>query len=183
MKIVLVGHSLGTIVALHYAAQHPDSVAGLALLGAGRSAARIPFVHQRMTDLAANTRKLGIAHAADLAAVSNFPPAEKREVSPEARQAVRDAVAASDPEGYARTCEMMVDPGHTDPDYSRITCPTIFVAGDMDTIHSVERSTDLNKLVAGESSVVIVKSGHQPLLEDPEATGAAVEKLLSQIKI
>lgn len=129
-----------------------------------------------------NTRKLGISHAADLAAVSNFPPAEKREVSPEMRQAVRDAVAGSDPEGYARTCEMMVDPGHIDPDYTQITCPTIFVAGDMDGISPVERSTDLSNLVAGNSSVVIVNSGHQPILEDLEGTAAAVKELLSKVE-
>ena len=71
-KVVLVGHSLGAIVALHYAAKHPHSVGGLMLLGPGRAAGHIPVVRQRMLDLAAAVRKEGIMYAADIAAKSNF---------------------------------------------------------------------------------------------------------------
>lgn len=134
-----------------------------------------------MTDLARNTREKGIGFAADLAAMTNFPPADKRAVPSEIREALRAAVATSDPEGYARTCEMMVDSSHADPDYSKITCPAVFVAGDLDGISPPERSEDLNKLVAGDSSVFIVKSGHQVILEDPEAVSGAVKHLFTKI--
>ena len=71
-KVVIFGHSLGAIVALHYAAKHPHSVGGLMLLGPGRAAGHIPAVRQRMLDLAAAVRKEGIKYAADIAAKSNF---------------------------------------------------------------------------------------------------------------
>jgi len=71
-KVVIFGHSLGAIVALHYAAKHPQSVAGLMLLGPGQAAGHIPAVRQRMLDLAAAVRKEGIKYAADIAARSNF---------------------------------------------------------------------------------------------------------------
>ena len=71
-KVVLIGHSLGAIVSLHYAAQHAESVAGLALLGPGRAAGHIPAVRQRMLDLAAAVRKKGIYVATETAVKSNF---------------------------------------------------------------------------------------------------------------
>ncbi|KAI4693571.1 uncharacterized protein J4E88_001944 [Alternaria novae-zelandiae] len=71
-KVVIFGHSLGAIVALHYAAKHPHPIGGLMILGPGRAPGHIPAVRQRMLDLATAVRKEGIKHAADLAAKSNF---------------------------------------------------------------------------------------------------------------
>ncbi|EFX04223.1 alpha beta hydrolase fold family [Grosmannia clavigera kw1407] len=179
---VLFGHSLGGIVALHYAASYPDAVAGLALFGPGRSAAHLPSVRQRMLDLAAAVRSHGITSAADTAAdQSNFPAASTgRTVKPEHREAVRQAVAASNPEGYARTCEAIVDLGHVDPDYGTITCPALFVVGDLDVISAPERIQALSPLLGGDSWVEVVRSGHQPILEDTESVAKAVGKLLEK---
>lgn len=87
-----------------------------------------------MLDMAASTRSQGIGFAADQASKSNFPSDEQRPVAPESRKAVRDAVAASDPEGYAQTCEAIMSLEHKDPDYSKVTCPAVFIAGDLDAI-------------------------------------------------
>jgi pimeloyl-ACP methyl ester carboxylesterase len=70
--VIIVGHSLGAIVALQYAAQSPESVGGLVLLGAGRAAGHIPAARQRMCNLATAVRADGVAVAADIAAKSNF---------------------------------------------------------------------------------------------------------------
>jgi pimeloyl-ACP methyl ester carboxylesterase len=70
--VVIIGHSLGAIVALQYAAQSPESLGGLVLLGAGRAAGHIPAARQRMCDLATAVRAHGVAVAADIAAKSNF---------------------------------------------------------------------------------------------------------------
>ncbi|KAF6843920.1 alpha beta hydrolase fold protein [Colletotrichum musicola] len=180
-KSVIVGHSLGAIVALHYAAGNPDAVAGLVLLGPGRAAGHIPAARQRMLDLAAGVREKGIGFGADAAGRSNFyEDTPEREADPAAREAVRKAVAASDPEGYAQTCEAIVDLEHLDPDYAAIRCPTVFIAGDKDMISPVSRSEELSNLVAGDSWVEVVKSGHQPILEDLEVVRRAVDKLLQK---
>ncbi|KAK9776232.1 putative AB hydrolase-1 domain-containing protein [Seiridium cardinale] len=181
-KVVIIGHSLGTVIALHFAAQNPSIVAGLVLIGSARSASHIPFVRQRMLDMAANTRQNGIEWAAELASKSNFPPLEKRQVDDAIRAEVSKAVAGSDPEAYALTCEMMVDESHEDPDYSKITCPAVLVAGDLDVISPVERSTGLAKLLGSKPCwVEVVMSGHQPILEDAEGVAGAVERLLEKV--
>jgi 3-oxoadipate enol-lactonase len=133
-----------------------------------------------MHDVAADTRKYGIEFTAEKSAVNNFPPPEQRAVPPNNVEEVRKAVAASDAEGYARTCEMIVDSSHTDPDYGKITCPVVLIAGDMDTISPLQRSEDVSKLLGGPNWIEIVKSGHQPLIDDPEATALAILKLLKK---
>ncbi|KAH7109111.1 Alpha/Beta hydrolase protein [Dendryphion nanum] len=182
-NVVIVGHSLGAIVGLHYAASNPENIAGVALLGAGRAAGHIPAVRQRMLDLANSVRNNGIGHAANIAAISNFyENSPDRIVSAEAREEVRKAVTASDPEGYARTCEAVVDLGHRDPEYGNILAPVVYVAGDKDGISPIERSNDLSKLMGGKSWVEVVRSGHQPILEDLMGVRRAIDGLFEVVE-
>lgn len=167
---------------MHFAAQHPSVVAGLILLGSARSASHIPAVKERMLGMASNTRKNGIEWAAELASKSNFPPPDKRQVDDVVRSEVYKAVAGSNTEAYALTCEMMVNDEHKDPEYSNITCPTVLVAGDLDVISPVERSTAIAKLLGSKPCwVEVVMSGHQPILEDLEGVAGAVERLLEKV--
>lgn len=134
-----------------------------------------------MLGVAASTRSNGIELTAKNSSLGNFPPAEQRRTPPEHIEEVREAVAASDPEGYARTCEMIMDLDHKDPDYSKITCPAVFVAGDMDVISPAQRSEDVSKLIKGDNWVETVESGHQPLISAFEPTLSAIQKLLAKV--
>ncbi|KAH7094256.1 Alpha/Beta hydrolase protein [Paraphoma chrysanthemicola] len=181
---VIIGHSLGAIVALQYAAVHTEAISGLALLGPGRAAGHIPAARQRMQDLAEAVRTKGIAFAADGATKSNFyEDTPERSVDPAARQAVRRAVIASNPEAYARTCEAIVADDHKDPPYEIITVPAVFIAGDRDMISPPQRSYELSALLGGMSWIEVVKSGHQPILEDLSSVVRAVEKLLGSVAV
>ncbi|CAH0052012.1 unnamed protein product [Clonostachys solani] len=180
-KVILVGHSLGSAIVLHFTAQYPSLVAAICLLGATRSASHIPAVQARMLDMAKNTREKGAAWAAELASRSNFPPPEMRDVDEKLRKEVYDAVAASDAEGYALTCEMMADGSHKDPDYTKIKCPVLLIAGDLDVISPVERSKGLVDIIGSDlCTLEIVKSGHQPIIEEPDAVVRAVGQMLQR---
>lgn len=180
--VLLVGHSLGAVVSLQAAAV--SEFGGLLLLGPGRAGSRIPPARAAMLDMAALVRTQGIGAAATKAAqVTNFyADTPERTVPQELRKAVYDAVAASDPEGYAQTCEAIVADAHVDPDYSAIKCPVVFVAGDKDMISPVSRSEDLAKLVGGPTEVQIVRSGHQPILEDLEGVKLALSIFLANVE-
>lgn len=179
-KVLFIGHSLGAIIAMHYAAKHPDHVRGLALLGAGRSIANIPAAKERMLGLAATTRTDGIEAAAGIATVSNFPV--EGDVLPQHRDSVREAVARCDPEGYARGCEALAGRDHVDPEYGRIVAPTVFIAGGGDIISPPERSLGLKELVGENASVKVIEGvGHQMILQSLEETVAAITGLLSRL--
>lgn len=179
--VILIGHSLGSIVALHFAASEPNVVSSLILLGVGRSASHIQAVRERMLDMASKTRKQGIDFAADLAATTNFPSDSQRQVDPTAREFIRRQVAGSDPEGYAKTCEAVADVGHKDPDYSHIVCKSLLIAGDLDMISPVSRAEELKLLLGGESQLAIVKSGHQPILEDLKGVESELVPFLASL--
>ncbi|EME80014.1 uncharacterized protein MYCFIDRAFT_141372 [Pseudocercospora fijiensis CIRAD86] len=175
--VVIIGHSLGSIIALHYTAKKPDNVAGLGLLGVGRSASHIEAARERMLGMAERARCEGIEPLAELAMTTNFPEDAPQDI----RSKVRMAVASSDPEGYAKTCEAMASPAHVDPVYGRILCPSVFVTGDKDTISPPTTAKEVSKLLGGSSKVEIVKGGHQPILSDLDGTAAALEWLFERI--
>ncbi|KXS99947.1 hypothetical protein AC578_786 [Pseudocercospora eumusae] len=175
--VVIIGHSVGAIVALHYAATKPDNVAGLSLLGVSRSASHIEAARERMLGMANRARSEGIGPLADLAMTTNFP----EDTPQDTRLEVRKAVASSDLEGYAKTWEAMASPEHVDPEYGRIVCPCVFVTGEKDTISPPTKAKEVSGLLGGISKVEIVKGGHQPILSDLDGTAAALEWLFERI--
>lgn len=178
--IIIMGHSLGSIVALHYAAKHPSEVGGLVLLGVGRSASHIPAVKERMLALAAIVRERGITAAADVAASSNFPA--NSETTDAMRAKVREMVESSNPEAYAQICEAMVSTSHQDPDYATIKCPVALVSGIEDVISPPARAEGLAPLLGGTCTLNLVKGGHQPILSDLEGTSEAMQRLLGSVR-
>jgi 3-oxoadipate enol-lactonase len=177
--VIIIGHSLGSIIALHFAASNPSVVGGLVLLGVGRSTSHIAAVRERMLGMASQMRKQGIDYAAHIASTTNFPPDSTRQVDPTARDFIHRQVAGSDVEGYAKTCEAVADLNHKDPDYSRIKCGSLLIAGDVDMISPVSRAKDLLPLLGGKGQLAIVKSGHQPILEDLTRVESALGPFLA----
>lgn len=176
---IFIGHSLGATVSMHYASRHPSQIRGLALLGPGRSIAHIPAARERMLGLAAKTRMEGIQAAADMAAISNFPP--QGSVGLETRECVREAVNNCDAEAYARACEAVAGLNHLDPDYSSINVPTLLLAGSGDIISPVERSLGLEELIGNGAWVRVLDGvGHQMLLQNLTGSVEAIQELLEK---
>lgn len=177
-KIIIIGHSLGSIIAMHYAAKHPEKILGLALLGPGRSIAHVPAARERMLSLASKARIEGISAVADVAAMSNFPSQSEIAVPGRLRDIVRRAVATCDAEAYAKACEAVAGLDHLDPDYSRISAPTLLLAGSGDAISPPERSVELQGLIGDNSWVTILQDvGHQMILQDLDGSGKAIKSL------
>lgn len=165
---------------MHYAAQHPNDVRALVLLGPGRSASHIPAVVDRMTGLAAIARQ-GIESIRDSTVANNVAAGS----SDLAKTVVRQMISAQDPKGYAATCEAICAKSHVDPEYSAIKCPTVLIAGDQDQISPLSRSLELKDLIGvGHQTnvkVEIVHSAHQQVLEDSAGVAKAIESILYSI--
>jgi pimeloyl-ACP methyl ester carboxylesterase len=181
-RVLIIGHSLGSIIAMHYAAKHPEKTCGLALLGPGRSIAHIPVARERMLSLATKARVEGISAVADVAAISNFPAQSEPAVPGGLRDSVRQAVATCNAEAYAKTCEAVASLDHLDPDYDLINVPTLLLAGSGDVISPPNRSVALRELIGDNSWVTVLENvGHQMILQDLDGSAKAIRYLLEKV--
>ena len=172
--VVLIGHSLGSVVAMHYAAKHPTKVGGLVLIGPGRSRAQIPAAKAFTLQMAKNARELGMANMADGTVAKNVAPSSSSVV----RAFVREVIAAQDGEGYAQVCEAACDDTHVDPQYGDITAKTVVIAGDQDLIAPEEQCRGIQGLIGDNAAFKLVHAGHQQVLEDSKSTIAGIKMVL-----
>ena len=141
---ILVGHSLGGIISIHFAAKYPARVGGLAVIGAGRTRAVDGKGRDNTLHLAKITRQVGVWARVDDALSLNIPSS-----SPAlARALLRQVTATMKPEGYVQVCEALTDKSHIDPEYSQITCSTCVVGGVHDQIAPVEVTHELYNLIS-----------------------------------
>src|SRR5262249_29184826 len=126
-RAVLAGHSMGTIVCQHIAAQARELAAGLVLFGPilePSPAARDVFGERARRARAEGMQ--GIADALIGAALST----ETRQKRLAAVAFVRESLMRQDPEGYSSTCEALAEARAVDPE--RIVCPVLLVTGEDD---------------------------------------------------
>ena len=165
-----LGHSMGTIVCQHLAADHPGLVRSLALFGpllAPPDAARA-----NIRTRAAKARGEGAAGMQEIAQalVNASTSADSRERFPAAAAFVRESLMRQDPEGYARSCEALADakPGAVD----RIEAPTLLVTGDEDVVAPPQAVRAMGEKFTGSRSgarvVVLGRCGHWTPIERPQ---------------
>lgn len=163
-----LAHSLGTIVVQHFAVLHPKRVASLALLGPlaePAGGARPPLLAR-----AALARSQGVTGLQIIAeqTVAAALSSETRMRQPLAAAFVRDAVARSCPEGYARTCEALAQ-AHSAP-LDRITAPALLIAGDEDAVAPPQSVRAMGDRFTNSPDVrvrVLTRCGHWQPLERP----------------
>ncbi|KAL6240231.1 hypothetical protein RBB50_012878 [Rhinocladiella similis] len=176
-KAVLVGHSLGGIISMHFAAKHPTRVTALVAIGAGRT--RTIEGPSRTATLAGakSAREIGVWPVVDDKVHLNIPPS-----SPAlARALLRQMTSSTDPEGYAQVCDSLTDVSHVDPDYSRITSPTCVVGSHHDNIAPAEVAQELAELI-GKSGrkpyLKLLNTGHMQIIEDVDGVTEAIRTVL-----
>lgn len=142
-RVHVIGHSLGTIVAMHLAVAQPSLVRSLALFG--------PLLEPpeparpAIRDRARKAREEGVAgmQAIADALVQASTSSDTRSHRRVAAAFVRESLMRQDPEGYARSCEALADARGIDP--AAIECPVLLVTGDEDAVappQSVRLMTD-----------------------------------------
>jgi pimeloyl-ACP methyl ester carboxylesterase len=161
---VLVGHSLGGVVALAAARAFPDRVAGLALV---TTAARLE-ASPRMLLRLENEWNGFPRWLEETACASTTPPDVRR----------RAIVAGLGAEKEQTIADFRALDGHdAGPDLAAITCPTLVVVGADDRMVSPRRG---EALAAGipRARLVTLRAGHYPMHEQPDAFGAALAEFV-----
>ena len=162
-KAHVVGHSMGTIVATHFAAAEPGMVASLALFGpllAPPDQARASIRAR-----AARARQDGMQGIAD-ALVQASTSSETKQKRHTAVAFVRESLMAQDPDGYARSCDALAEMQPADA--SRISCPTLLVTGDEDVVSPPQSVRMMAQKIAGSRVETLRGCGHWTPVEKPD---------------
>ena len=166
----LLGHSMGTIVCQHLAAEHPKLVRSLALFGpliAPTDAARTAIRAR-----AAKARGEGVAGMQDIAQtlMQAATSADSRQRFPAAAAFVRESLMRQDPDGYARSCEALADAPPAAVE--RIVAGTLLVTGDEDGVAPPQSVRAMAERFTGAKgavrTVVLNRCGHWTPVERPE---------------
>ncbi|OUL98130.1 alpha/beta fold hydrolase [Variovorax sp. JS1663] len=176
-----IGHSMGTIVCQHIAADHPKRTASVALFGpliAPPDAAR-----RAMKARAAKARE-GAAGMQEIvqgllqAAIS----ADTRQHLPLAVAYVRESLMRQEGEAYARSCEALA--AAPAAAVERIEAPVLLVTGDEDGVappQAVRAMADRLHNAASKRVVVLPRCGHWTPIERPEECQRELREFLATI--
>lgn len=182
-RAALVGHSFGSLIALHTAAQAPERVSHLGLVGT----ASPMRVSPALLDSALNAPDKAIAMVNTFSHSTLSPPPSA--LGPGTwlyggSAALMRRVLASNPaENVFHTgfvaCDAYAD---GEADMARVRCPVQFVLGERDQMTPPKAAQSLIQAAhAAELTprVAVLPAGHSLMTEDPEGTLAALKGLLA----
>jgi len=176
---VLVGHSLGGMIAQETAARFPQRVAGLVLFatsaafGGKDDKFKDEFLAQRLAPLDAGKTMPEIAEELTKGLFGPNPPDDAR------RRAVA-SMAAIAPEAYRAALRCIVDFNRTD-DLARIACPTLVLAAEHDRLAPPKTMERMAARIPGARYRCIAGAGHLANFEQPAAFAAALDEFLATL--
>lgn len=179
-RAILVGHSWGAMMALRFALQHRQRLAGLAVVGA--SADPEPWGRWLKYRLyAAWVYRFGVPGSLarlELARLVYGPRARRAR-----RELVTDfeaTVRAHPREGLARAGLAVVDRTPLAAQLTLVAAPALVLCGRDDRTQPLARSEDLARRIPG-ARLVVLPGGHTPPVERPEEFNAALVPFLRQL--
>ena len=166
----VIGHSMGTFVGIEAAAQRPEAVASLVLVG---TAAAMP-VHPELLDAAMND----VPHASNL--MSSWSFGAPAHIGRHATPGIWNIGSARALLDTSRPDSLGIDMAacnayRTSLDAAAaVTCPVTYILGAMDKMTPSKKATDLIAATAGATVVTVPGAGHMLMTEAPDATREAM---------
>jgi 3-oxoadipate enol-lactonase len=172
---VLVGISVGGMIALNYAASHIDQVAGLVLCDTYPKIGTAEMWDERIAAL----RAQGMAYLAKTILDRWFDPgyADRK---PAAFQGYLNMLERMPVMGYTGTCEAIRD-ADLHALVERITIPVLVLCGQNDMATPPELVRSLAEDLPDARFQIIENAGHLPCVEQPGATAGAIQGFLTEI--
>lgn len=189
-RVVVVGHSAGTRLAIAYATQFPHALAGLVLITppagylVGEATDAGALIDARRGEPAFDAAVAALEGAPDLAGGDDAFNAWQQTCAPATY--ARWGSVEQEHAGIGRwhldaaLAFFTVDPPHDLPERVRaVGAPTLVVAGAHDCLTGVAPVTALAGLFPAGQIVVLERCGHYPWVEQPDAFRAAVDPFLT----
>jgi pimeloyl-ACP methyl ester carboxylesterase len=174
---VVVGHSLGSMVAQRFAAKYPSRTRALVL--AGGEAELGPDGKRVLTGRAQIIEADGLTGAVD-PWLDGVLSAATREGNPALAGLLRAMFLANDDNTYAQHCLALRD-GDVRGDHARITCPTMLLIGDQDPVTPLSWQQQIAAGIADSRIRIIPNTAHMTMLESPAAFNTALLEFLAAL--
>lgn len=182
-KAALIGHSLGSLIALEAAARAPERVSHLAMLGTA-----FPMrVSAALLDAAVSDPMKGIDMVNTFSHSTMAPPPST--LGPgtwlhgTGRALMRRVLASnSQVNVFYRSFKACDSYNGGDQAMAAVQCPTLFLLGEFDQMTPPKAAQGLVAL-ARQGQVVTVKAGHAVMEEAPDAVLESLRKFLQPRKI
>lgn len=174
-RFVLLGHSLGGLMAAALCRRHPDRVARLILSAPAAGYGTLPPAEReariapRLNDMAA----LGPAGLADKRGRNLLAP----QATAAAIEHVRAVMRALRPEGYAQACRFLAG-GDIFADLPAIRTPTLVLGGDEDAITPEDGCRRIAQAIPGARYETLSGVGHASYIENPPQFDAALLRFI-----
>lgn len=169
---VVAGHSMGGYVALRFAHDHPDRLAGLGLVATQAQPDSPERKHNRV-EIADRVLKEGVQSLAD-------SMAPNLTVKPEWVEPLRKMILATSPIGAAGAQRGMANREDARSWLPDLKVPVTILAPTADTVISPARSVEMQNLIPGSELVQVPGAGHCPMLEYPGIVGEALVRLVQR---
>lgn len=178
---VLLGHSMGAVVALRYSADHPEDVERLIVMNAPGILHRLSYSSQFLAHLGMTFLPSFMNPAGRIADFAHklFGRVERSEIDPEAILAsprLRASLLGGNPVQIAGLALVLED---FSTRLSRIEAPTLIVWGEKDTLAPVRTGKVLEAMLPRAHLVVLPNTGHVPMTENPRSLRTALGPFLS----
>ena len=173
-KFFVAGHSMGGYILLAMHRLAPDRIAGGALVSS-RALADNEEARKTREATAQRAEKEGIEFLATTMpekAVGNQPP-------PGVVDTLRSIIRAANPKGVAAASRAMATRPDATPHLGAIACPIVVFAGRQDKIVPNAESEAMAKAIPGAKLVWCERSGHVPMLEEPDLVAHGLSALVS----
>jgi 3-oxoadipate enol-lactonase len=165
---ILVGLSVGGMIAQGLAGRRPELVRQLALCDTAHKIGTPEMWNARIEAV----RKGGIAAIAD-AVLERWFSAEFRRTRPEELTGYRNMLTRMPVEGYVGTCAALRDADLTETSRS-LTQPTLCLVGEEDGATPPELVRSLSALIPNAAFKAIPEAGHLPCVEQPKVLASLI---------
>jgi pimeloyl-ACP methyl ester carboxylesterase len=176
---VVVGHSLGSMVAQRFAGKYAKRTRALVL--AGGEAELPPDARQILTERARVIEAQGLLAAVGpwLTAVLS---AATREANPALAGLLREMYLSNDARTYALHCLALRD-GDVRGDHASIVCPTLLTVGDQDLVTPLSWQRQIAAGIADSRIRIIPGTAHMTMLEAPAVFNTVVLEFLAALEL
>ncbi|KAF2477832.1 alpha/beta-hydrolase [Lindgomyces ingoldianus] len=166
-KAIVVGHSMGGIVAANLAAERNDRVVAAVLIGP---------VYPNPNVIPVFEKRIETVTKEGMEAMANTVPygALAKGASPLVRAFIRELLLGQDPAGYCSNCRVIINA--KPPNYGKISVPILLLAGEEDNSAPLEGCTKMfEEIGTGQKKMEVMKGvGHWQCVEAFEEVGKQI---------